>query len=231
MQIITWLIKIQTTWGCYKTIIPPHQTVGGLLTLWISSSLFVRTNIIFCLCPWKPHVAVYPGLLRISSWNIIPRIILTLEIPRGQFDPLGFFKKFSETPRNLSEKINNLRGFNLWSFDCRINAMGQPYPKLWGKYKKLSQARSQGGAFWGRAPPLKWSAPPLNVPPWMFTIECPPRSIAPDECRPVSAPPLSAPSLNAPSPPTTPLEFLKLRHTTPLEFLKLRQLPPPPSNS
>ena len=30
---------------------------------------------------------------------------------------------------------------------------------------KPQQARSQWGAFWGRAPPLKWSAPPLNVPP------------------------------------------------------------------
>ena len=110
------------------------------------------------------------------------------------------------------------------------------------KHLTPTQARSQGGAFWGRAPPLKWSAPPLNVPRWMFTIECPPlnspRCVPPVECPPAECPPPSAPSPPTTAPgipktspkssqPTTPLRTPKSSPTTPLEFLKLRRLPPP----
>ena len=91
----------------------------------------------------------------------------------------------------------------------------------------LSRPVAKGGHFgamppcWSGVPPrwmfppecLPLSAPPLNSPRWVPPGECPPA-----ECRPPSAPS---------SPPTSPVEFVKLRRLPPLEFVKPRRLPPP----
>ena len=50
--------------------------------------------------------------------------------------PFGFFKFFPKPLEFFGKKLGNPRGFNLWSFDGRMNVGGRPYPKLWGKYKK-----------------------------------------------------------------------------------------------
>ena len=108
-------------------------------------------------------------------------------------------------------------------------------------FRKRLDARpvAKGGHFgavpprWIGVPPrwmfppecLPLSAPPLNSPRWVPLGECPPA-----ECRPPSAPS---------SPPTSPVEFVKIRRlppprtrktsptTLPLEFVKPRRLPPP----
>ena len=107
------------------------------------------------------------------------------------------------------------------------------------------------GGILGPSPPLKWSAPLLNVPCWMPVVECPPlnvpRWVPPVECPPLNAPrwvpPAECPRWVPPAgilttlapttysritktSPTTPPRIAKTSPTTPLELLKLHRLPP-----
>ena len=79
---------------------------------------------------------------------------------------------------------------------------------------------AKGGHF-GAVPPAEVECPPLNVPRWMFTIECPPPLNSLRWVPPVECPPLNV--LSAPSPPTSAPGIPK---TSPIR--KTSPIPPPP---